>query len=313
MKILDDIYYLYNEVRKHGDNRIWWSDRINYYLNGPIQRKFFQDEGVDIMSADWDNLILVDAARYDLFEETVTLDRFDEYKRVKSRGSATSEWSSINFSEEYGNTIYISGNPVPSRHITGKFYRFIEVWKDGFDDSIGTIRADIVADEAEQVYNDYPNKRLIVHFMQPHYPFVRDEKFNFNYWNQTEEISFGDDDRARDVWEAIGLGLADKNDVWEAYKENLEYVMEYVWDLIENLDGKTVIHSDHGNLLGKRSWPIPLKTYGHPEGLRISDLITVPWAIINGDRRKIIDDNAKETGNETSDMKEKLEALGYID
>lgn len=316
MKFLDSIRYIKNEVRKHGDNPVWWSDRVNYYINGPIQRKFYRDKGVDIMSADWDNLVIVDAARYDLFEKTVDLELFDKYRRVKSRGSATSEWSKINFTGEYGNTIYISGNPVPSRHISGKFYKFEEVWRDGFDDDIGTIRAEIVVESAMELFNKHQNKRIIVHFMQPHYPFVKDKKFNFNYWNQTEGIKFGDDERASDVWEAIGLKLADRDEVWRAYRRNLEYVMEHVWRLIEELEGKTVIHSDHGNLLGERSWPIPLKTYGHPEGLRLSDLVTVPWAIINGDRRKIIDEGSEkkqvDKNKNRDNIEEKLEALGYV-
>ncbi len=156
---------------------------------------------------------------------------FDDYKRVKSRGSATSEWFKINFTGEYGNTVYISGKPVPSRHITGTFHKYIEVWKDGFDDNIGTIRADVITNTVKKVYNSYPNKRIIVHFMQPHYPFVKEEKFKFNYWNQTKGIEFGDDERANDVWEVTGLGLANKNEVWKEYKKNLEYVMKYIWDV----------------------------------------------------------------------------------
>ena len=47
--------------------------------------------------------------------------------------------------------------------------------------------------------------------------------------------------------------------------------------LIESLDGKTVVTSDHGNLFGRRLWPIPLQKYGHPPGLRFPELIEVPW------------------------------------
>ncbi len=84
---------------------------------------------------------------------------------------------------------------------------------------------------------------------------------------------------------------------------------------IDYLEGKTVIQSDHGNLLEERSWPIPLKTYTHPEGLRISDLITVPRAIIDDDRREITDDGTEEETPEkdkVNNIEEKLKALGYV-
>jgi hypothetical protein len=310
--LVDGVRYVTSELAENGTNPVWWSNRINDRVNGRFQRALHGDRGIDLMAQDWDTLIVVDAARADLFEETVDVSRFDEYRRVKSRGSATSEWSRTNFTAEYGDTVYVSGNPVPSRHITGTFHEYVEVWREGFDDDIGTIRADAVADAARAVYERHPDKRLIVHFMQPHYPFVRDERFQFSYWRNTDGIDYGGDDRARDVWDAIGLGLADRDEVWAAYRDNLEYVMEYVWDLVSALDGRTVVHSDHGNVVGARSWPIPVRTYGHPAGLRLPDLLAVPWAVIEGDRRPIRDDGAGQHGRETEDMTEKLRALGYV-
>jgi len=172
----------------------------------------------------------------------------------------------VNFTDDYGDTVYVTGNPATSKHITGSFHDYIEIWQDGLDDQLGTTPADAVADAARKAHGDYPNKRLIVHFVQSHYPLVPDDRFQFEFWQGTDGLEFGDDTRASQVWEAIGLGLADPDDVWSAYRDNLEYVMDHAWDLIEDLDGKTVVHSDHGNALGSRSWPIPVKTYGHPWG-----------------------------------------------
>lgn len=92
--------------------------------------------------------------------------------------------------------------------------------------------------------------------------------------------------------------------------------MDEVWSLIESLDGRTVVHSDHGNVIGQRSWPFPVKTYGHPPGIRLSDLRNVPWAIVKGDqRRRIREVEEIQTSDETEDddLVEKLAALGYTE
>ncbi|WP_186313321.1 hypothetical protein [Halorubrum salsamenti] len=52
------------------------------------------------MDEEWDNLIILDACRLDLFEETIDTGQFDEYRHVWSRGSKTDEWTYNNFIDE---------------------------------------------------------------------------------------------------------------------------------------------------------------------------------------------------------------------
>jgi len=40
--------------------------------------------------------------------------------------------------------------------------------------------------------------------------------------------------------------------VWEAYNENLDIVLTEIEALLDELDGKSVITADHGNLVGER-------------------------------------------------------------
>lgn len=310
--IFNKIQSVSAEIADNGSDLRWWTSRLNDRVNAPIQRKLFKNSGVDLMNKDWDNLIIADAARADLFEEAVDLSKFDEYHRIQSRASSTPEWSWVNFQGDYGDTVYVSGTPTPSRHIPGTFHDYVEVWQDCFDESIGTVKADAVEKRCREVYKKYPNKRFIFHFLQPHYPFVNDTQFRFNYWHNTSEFDYGDDNRAKDVWEGIRKGLADPDEVWPAYRENLEYVMNYIWNLTDEIEGKTVVHSDHGNVMGNWSWPFPVRIYGHPSGLRLSKLTTVPWAVIKNGRREIIPEQAGVNGNEVADIETKLEALGYV-
>lgn len=84
-------------------------------------------------------------------------------------------------------------------------------------------------------------------------------------------------------------------------------------DLAEDIPGKTVLSSDHGNMMGERTWPVPIKMYGHPRDLRSEPLVTVPWAVLDDeDRRDIVDDGVKSsTTAEGDEITDRLQALGY--
>ena len=55
------------------------------------------------------------------------------------------------------------------------------------------------------------------------------------------------------------------------YEDNLRIVLKSISNLIDDLDGKTVITSDHGEAFGEQGiWEHPLETH-------IPVLIEVPW------------------------------------
>ena len=66
-----------------------------------------------ILDEDWDNLIILDACRYDFFKEEIEKRQIDGYlKKVISRGSHTLNFLKENFTEDYYNDIvYITANP----------------------------------------------------------------------------------------------------------------------------------------------------------------------------------------------------------
>jgi hypothetical protein len=100
--------------------------------------------------------------------------------------------------------------------------------------------------------------------------------------------------------------------VWDAYRENLEIALTHVRDLVDHLDGKTVISADHGNLVGDRLWPIPVKGYAHPGGLRHDALTKVPWFELPYESRRQVASNPPERSAPRPEAdEEKLAALGY--
>lgn len=110
------------------------------------------------------------------------------------------------------------------------------------------------------------------------------------------------------------MGLIDRGTVWEAYADNLERVLNDVLALVAGLDGKTVVTSDHGNMLGERAWPVPVRLYGHPEGVRHPTLTEVPWATIDGEERREITagDVTAVDAVDSEVVESRLQDLGYV-
>ncbi|GAB7008105.1 hypothetical protein [Halorubrum trueperi] len=291
----------------------WRRKRIHHRINGPIQYKI-HGPGIDYAGGDWDTLIILDACRGDLFEEFANLNRWDEYERVKSGCGATRTWFERKWNREYGDIVYVSGTPVLSRCAPGSFHRVVECWQSAINEELNAPDPEIVTDSAIEAHEEYPNKRVVVHYIQPHYPFVQDTDLHFTEFAGTEQWDVNADSRATDVWEALRAGIVDKDKVWDAYGRNLEYVLDEVDELLDTIEGRVVLSSDHGNLLGEITYPIPFREYGHPMHLAQPSLTTVPWAVNDGPRREVIEEEVGSTSDASSgEIESHLQALGYMD
>lgn len=313
---MNSLRYAVEELRENYDDELWWRNRLTDRVIAPAHRRFGSRSGaVRVMEEDWDNLLILDACRADLFESVADRGDFDTYRRVTSLGSMTEEWTEQNFqSHKFGDTVYIACNPITSRVAADAFHDLVEVWRKGFDEERRTIMPGPIAEAAREAHERYPKKRLVVHFLQPHIPFVNSPELVFrDWWSPEGSFKEVDADPPRNVWGAMAMGLVDYDKVWNAYQENLRLSLDEALGLAEDLPGKTVVSSDHGNLMGERTWPIPLRLYGHPRDLRSRELVTVPWAVLDdGDRREVLDDGVESsTTAEETEITDRLQALGY--
>lgn len=141
----------------------------------------------DILGEDWDVLIVLDAARYDIFEELCSEYLDGDLELRRSRGSATPEWAAKTFSGSHDIT-YFSANPfINSSGIRLKdmpqggsygydwtaqdhFTEVIDIWRQEWDSAYGTV-------PPEQM-NSAVRERLplenqaVIHYLQPHAPFL---------------------------------------------------------------------------------------------------------------------------------------------
>jgi hypothetical protein len=268
-----------------------------------IDQSIFGNEAVAMVEEDWDTLIILDACRYDLLAET---DPFDApVEKKTSPATYTKGFLKKTFDDgDFPETVFVSANPH-FESINARFHKRISLWEEEWDEKLGVTPPRAVTEAAINTFERHPEKRLIVHYMQPHYPFIGDigqrmkEQGIIHY-----KHSHGDD-----FWRQLKDETVDADMFRKAYKQNLEVTIPHVQELIEMVPGKTIITSDHGNEFGR------FGIYGHPAWAYSRGLVTIPWVVLeNNQRRTITPGRATEgPGKENSKVQERLAQLGYAE
>ena len=273
---------------------------------------YYQNEemgGINVVDQDWDNLIIVDGCRFDTFQEVNHIQ--GELKSYRSLGSESWEFMQNNFvGRELHDTVLVTANPHTTKIPPKTFHSVENLVETSWDPALRTVPPEAVSKAASEAIDKYPNKRLIVHYMQPHYPFIGEIGQQIAHGGFSPD---DDSDRGEHVWTKLQYGFLDESEVREAYRENLEIVLEEVEELFNSLDGKSVLTSDHGNLMGERIRPIPVKAYGHPRGLHIPELLRVPWLVRESTSRRTIQADPPIEHDQIEDevISDRLQALGY--
>lgn len=266
-----------------------------------------------IRKGDWDNLIVLDACRYDYFKELHEEFLEGELKNVESpvdtkKSFATTDWCKKTFEEDdYSDVLYFSSTPrvnsfteVDGFEANKHFSEIIDLWKSDWNADYGTVMPDNVTKSVERRKAISNPEKIIVHYIQPHCPYIVGEP-PINVKNNRPETRKSIKNRLMvflgpKLREILGpekfLKLTDllrippvdhlqeilrdegEEKLKYFYKENLRQVLEEVKRLEQKLDGKTVVTADHGEYLTKDQ-------YGHsfvPKGQAVNE---VPWLEIN--------------------------------
>jgi len=268
--------------------------------------------GVRPFERDWDVLVVLDACRYDLFEEFSpkhrVYDEFDRIDSVYSCASASKEWMNKSFqtlpNEKLADTHYVTANGWVESELEEERFGGIEhVWKWAHDRSVGTVPPEPVTDQALRTYREKEPEKLIIHYAQPHAPFLHS---NGKYQSKNEIPGEGN---TQNVWKGLQRNEFSNDEVWSDYGKNLENVLDDVQTIINNVSGTIVITADHGNLIGE--WGV----YGHPSYVPIPQLKRVPWVIAEGNDQRSYELNSElksPDDNYELATKEHLKDLGYF-
>lgn len=258
--------------------------------------------GTNVYSKDWDILVILDACRFDLYRDVIN----EDADSIWSVGSSSEEWMSHTFtsSVDLSGTAYVTGNIFSQDYLDeADFHTLEEVWRYGWEDDEGTIPPRPLTNEAIRTWREADSDRMIVHYMQPHFPSIGSD---IDLGGGVAQNEFGRSGVV-DIWSEMRSGEIDTETAWEAYQDNLEFIWSDIELLMENVDGNVVATADHGNCFGE--WG----AYGHPSGLISPSLRRVPW-----DLYECVDEithqpeevSKEDTADET--VEERLESLGYV-
>jgi hypothetical protein len=280
-------------------------------LNGWFYRQIAPNDRIDVVTHNWDNLVILDACRYDTFARISDIS--GRLERAVSPGAASWEFLQESFvGRELHDTVYVTANPHAYKIPDGTFHRHVNLLDGAWDDDLRTVPPDRVVEATLELHEQCPNKRLVIHFMQPHYPFIGSHNPG-SYGGIEMHLSEEERSNYPSPWTMLLGPFSDgAEEMVSAYEENLRVVLPHVERLLETLDGRSVVTADHGNLLGERTFPIPVRGYGHPKRVHHPKLIEVPWHVVEGDRRDITTDPPE--GREQIDdatVTDRLRDLGY--
>lgn len=295
----------------------------------------FRTIGTNVFDREWDVLILLDTCRVDALEALEDeYDFLDGIGSIRSVGGGSAEWIARTFDErhreEIANTAYLSANghlqqvlddrrheTDPGKHLPYKALRLMptvgidalgkveylfqyEPW--GEEGELGHVDGmtppRYVTDRAISVAREESYDRLILHYFQPHSPWVS------NALDEHRGLH-----RYEDDWWGYLTETGDVETVWEAYLDDLRYVLDDVALLLENVDAeRVVISADHGEAFGEYG------ILGHKIGSLHPKIRTVPWAETTAEDRHTYEPTVSEPTNRemsSDDLDDQLEALGY--
>ncbi len=271
-----------------------------------------KDQTKLVKQKDWDYLIVLDACRYDYFKENCRFEgdlhkvETPAFDRVKEGIAPTSSWY-INIFDEMNEDIYhVSSHPrvnsrTPVEEFKGweHFGKVYDLWDTEWNEEFGTVMPENVTERAKDFIDRNPDKKFILHYMQPHTPYLslgppatkkkRDPESRTSFGRKlrnkmvsTARKLIGDEVAVK-LMSLLRLPpLSPMDDalrkvggegVKKAYRDNLARVLDSIETLLPELSGRIVITADHGELLGEKG------RYGHDfEGQK--KLLEVPWFVI---------------------------------
>lgn len=191
---------------------------------------------------------------------------------------------------------------------TKHFSRIVDVWKFGWDENFGTVLPEVM----NNAVLDQEIEKTIIHYLQPHVPYLslspdfsqkaairetplgkRHENGGFlsgilSYYNRRFH-PLAVKKLGRELWWNMKTILrlpphtpieifwreGRIEELLDHYQRNLREVLEAVSNLVDSLEGKTVVTTDHGEAFGENG------TWEHPIETHIPVLVEVPWLEIS--------------------------------
>jgi len=229
---------------------------------------------------EWRTVVLLDACRFDAFERVNRLPGRLE-KRI-SVASCTEDWVLRCLDRPLPDVVYVSGSPYVSRwhfeqlEVEMRLAHLEEVWRDGWDDDLHTVPPAAIAAAFDRLLPQLPDKRFVLHFMQPHHPYIGPVRLAKAGWRRffgAMELDVPELEGDTPI-EMLEDGKVTREEVVAAYESNLAFVLGEVQRLLSRLPRPIVVTADHGEAFGECG------NFGHPCGTPLPELVEVPYLLM---------------------------------
>jgi len=259
-------------------------------------------EQINILDMDWDVLFLLDACRYDYFESIYTSLYKGNLRKIRSFGNSTQTWHQSNFKgRDCSNIVYVTPIVNFDRWMKDyNFHKIIRSWKTSWDEKYGTVLPESTTKIALDTIGKYPDKRIIIHYMQPHIPYIGvapkrkprmpneidkgtkkpfGKTLRHNISKKLGQMYFRNDIQwkiMKHIGECSYVGDIYNEGGWDLirhfYKETLLFTLIEIKEIISRYDSKKfVITADHGERLGEKG------LFGHSQKRMDAVIRELPW------------------------------------
>lgn len=134
-----------------------WALRLNNRFYNTVN----SFDEIDMMSEDWDTLVLLDACRYDFFTRC-------EYPQgvlqpVYSPASESWEFMIEQFvGKQFHDTVYVTANPHAYKLPDDIFFMTVNLLDDHWDSDERTVLPSTMVEETLRIADEYPNKKIVL-------------------------------------------------------------------------------------------------------------------------------------------------------
>lgn len=172
----------------------------------------------------------------------------------------------------------------------------------------------IITDRAIAIGRQMDFDRMIVHYNSPHLRYTA----NAVDWEPGEttigKLMAGpepirDLKREEKSFKPAIRGKVSRDTVFDLYLNELQFILEYVGILLENIDvNKVAITADHGEGFGE------MGVWGHPFGWPFAPVKTVPWAETSANDEETYETQYKPLKRRPNEQEQRefLENMGYL-